>query len=438
MPTEPPAADLLAGRYQLGEVLGRGATGEVRAGWDHNLDRPVALKLLRADAGADLAARRRFEMEGRAAAALAHPNVVAVYDTGDPGCPGVPYIVMERLPGTTLKDAIGAGPLPVREVRSLAVQILSALEAAHRAGLVHRDIKPGNVLAAGPGVWKLGDFGIAKTLDAAPDQTSTGLVVGTPAYLAPERLYGRPATVATEVFAMGVVLYEALTGRRPFETSSDYPWSGALAGVPPVRVRAVRPEVDRALAAAVEKALHPDPSRRFASALAMVAALADAGPGRPSAWPERRPWRSGRRAGRSRARGGLVGLGAAVVGAGAAAAVAAVLVGSAAASPGTPKNTATADNTVPAAAVTGPAPAAAPAVSSGAVVTEAAATDTAAASVTGAAVPAPAAPASSAPPPAAVRPPVYAAAGHRASPHRAATPAAGPAHRRGGHGGHHR
>ena len=313
MPADRPTPEqLFGGRYELREVLGRGATSEVLAGWDRHLDRPVAVKLMRPDMASDPVLRRRFDMEARAAGRLSHPNVVTVYDTGDLGPASSPYIVMERLSGATLRDTISSGPLADAEGRELAVQMLAALAVAHRAGLVHRDIKPGNVLRAAPGHWKVADFGTAKALDSLNEETSTGLVVGTPAYLAPERLYGRPATVASDLFSVGVVLFEALTGSRPFETSSAYPWSGVLDGRGAAPLRSLRPDVDPVLAAVVERSLRLDPRDRYTSAAAMAAALvaprSDAvRPGRPARAAGMRP---------------LTRIGVALTGAGTAAAVA--------------------------------------------------------------------------------------------------------------------
>jgi serine/threonine protein kinase len=248
----------LADRYQLGEVIGRGGMAEVRAGHDLRLDRPVAVKLLRSDIAHQPGVRQRFESEARLAARLAHPNVVAVYDSGETP-EGVPFIVMERLPGSTLADRLRAGPLSEAEVRELARQVLSALQAAHCAGVMHRDVKPANILAAGGGIWKVGDFGIAKAvMDPGGDPTMTVALLGTPAYLAPERLHGAPATAASDIYSVGVVLYESLAGAKPLGT----PLLAARAGVDP------------ALAAAVERALAPVPDRRFASAAEMEAAIA--------------------------------------------------------------------------------------------------------------------------------------------------------------------
>ena len=253
------APSLIAGRYELGELLGSGGMSLVHAGTDRKLRRPIAIKLLRPEMAAREDVRNRFEAEARLAAVIAHPNAVAVYDTGEHA--GTPYIVMERLPGHTLADVIAQGPMEPERARRMARQILGALESAHLAGLVHRDVKPSNVLIAADGQVKLADFGIAKSL-AGPrgaDLTLTGQVVGTPAYLSPEQREGRTATPRSDVYAVGVVLYEALTGSKP--------------SLPPQPLASVRPDVDADLAAAVDRALSLDPAGRFASAGEMSVAL---------------------------------------------------------------------------------------------------------------------------------------------------------------------
>jgi len=265
----PAAVRLLGGRYEVGAVIGRGGMGEVRAGVDRRLGRAVAIKLLRADMAHQPAVRQRFEDEARLAARLAHPNVVAVFDTGEEA--GVPYLVMERLSGHTLADEIEAGPLDCDAVRSAGLQILDALRAAHAAGLVHRDVKPGNVLVCTPGWWKVGDFGIAKSLDVSdPTLTVAGVVLGTPAYLAPERLRGGPATIASDLYATGVVLYEALAGRRPLD--EDVPLV-ARPTATPIDLTDLRPDVPSSLATVVMRAIAPDPAQRYSSAAEMAKAL---------------------------------------------------------------------------------------------------------------------------------------------------------------------
>jgi len=261
----------LAGRYELGAVIGRGGMGEVRAGTDHRLGRPVAVKLLRADLADDPKIRARFEAEARSAARLSHPNVVGVFDTGEQD--GRPFIVMERLPGDTLADEIARGPLPPDAARHMAVQMLAALEVAHDAGLCHRDVKPGNVLRADGDVWKVADFGIAKSTEAAVDLTSTGGLIGTPAYLAPERIEGRPATPASDLYSAGVVLYETLSGRKPFEADTPLAVAQMVRDQLPEPLHALRPELDPALVDTIERAMDKDPARRFSNATDMARGL---------------------------------------------------------------------------------------------------------------------------------------------------------------------
>jgi serine/threonine-protein kinase len=260
---------VVGGRYRLGDVLGRGGMATVYDGVDERLGRPVAVKVLRAELAARPEVRERFDVEARAAALLCHPNVVAVYDSGADG--GGPWIVMERLPGETLADRLRAGPLAPAEACRVAADVLAALGAAHAAGVLHRDVKPGNILIAADGRAKVADFGIAKTAEAAfgGDVTITGTLLGTPAYLAPERIDGQPATPQSDLYAVGVVLYEALSGRRPF--AGDTPVATAYnvqhAEAPPLT------GVDPALAAAVAGAMSRDPALRPASAEAMAASL---------------------------------------------------------------------------------------------------------------------------------------------------------------------
>ena len=257
-----------AGRYDLGPVIGRGGMADVHAGRDGKLDRPVALKLLRPEFYVQPVVRSRFEAEARLSARLSHPNVVSVFDSGESD--GVPYIVMERLPGLTLADRLSEGPLPESEVRHIGTEVLAALSTAHAAGILHRDIKPANVLATGDGHWKVADFGIAKALEVDLGDATTGVVLGTPAYLAPERVLGSPATVASDVFSVGVILYEALAGRRPFERNG----AALLADGPPPPITGIRPEIDPVLAAAVDRSLAAEPSQRYWSAAEMAANIA--------------------------------------------------------------------------------------------------------------------------------------------------------------------
>ncbi|MEY2568607.1 MAG: hypothetical protein QOE35_3136 [Actinomycetota bacterium] len=246
---------------------------DVYDGFDERLSRPVAVKMLRAD----VVARHpevlaRFEAEARSAARLSHPNVVAVFDTGEDD--GVPYIVMERLPGQTLAQRVAEGPVDLAWLRRVAGDVLGALGAAHAAGMVHRDIKPGNILLAEDGCAKVADFGIAKSLEAAgPDLTGTNLLVGTPAYMAPERVAGEPATIQADLYSLGVVLYEAAGGRKPFTGATPVALAYAIRNGEAEPLPSLRPDVDPTMAAVVAQAMAPEPSSRFGSAAAMATAL---------------------------------------------------------------------------------------------------------------------------------------------------------------------
>jgi serine/threonine protein kinase len=272
----------VGGRYRIDALLGRGGMAEVYDGVDLRLQRPVAIKLLREDLAVQPQLRARFEREGRAAARLNHPAVVAIYDTGEED--GIPFLVMERLSGGTLADRMARGPLDQDWLRRVVVQILSALGAAHAAGVLHRDIKPGNVLLDADGTAKVADFGIAAIADPSTSRadpasdsgelmTAAGQVLGTPAYLAPERLEGAPATVQTDLYSVGVLLYEGLTGRQPFAGPTPLATAVAALSEPSVPIRRLRPDADPRLAGAAERAMSRRPDQRFGSAAEMSAAL---------------------------------------------------------------------------------------------------------------------------------------------------------------------
>ena len=275
---------IIAERYELGELLGRGGMGEVRAGQDLRLGRPVAVKLLRADMASQPSIRDRFEAEARSAASLVHPNVVLVLDTGEDR--GIAFIVMERLPGRSLADVLREAPLSIDAAGEMAMQVLGALGAAHSAGIIHRDIKPGNILAGEPAPpgqpaeWKVADFGIAKSLEmASADLTSTGMLIGTPAYLAPERLADVPASVASDIYAVGVVLYESLAGRRPFDAANPMALASLVSTGTPQPLGELRPDVTPAVVAVIARAMARHPASRFATAVEMAEALSTAGRG---------------------------------------------------------------------------------------------------------------------------------------------------------------
>ncbi|OMC31808.1 protein kinase [Mycobacterium sp. GA-1841] len=269
---------LLANRYELRGVVGRGGVAEVRDGWDTRLSRPVAIKLLHPGLATDVVMRRRFEDEARAAAALNHPNIVVVHDTGEHR--DTPFLVMERLPGPTLADEIATGPLSSDRVRWVLTDLLGALTAAHGAGILHRDIKPGNVLITDTGNAKLSDFGIAKTVGTA--HTQAGIVFGTPDYLSPQRITGQPASVSDDLYALGVLGYEALTGRRPFDRGNPIATMRAVVDEPALPLMMLRPDADPVLAQVLETAMSRDPAYRFPDAMAMRAALCGAPSARPA------------------------------------------------------------------------------------------------------------------------------------------------------------
>ncbi|MFN0028624.1 MAG: protein kinase domain-containing protein [Acidimicrobiales bacterium] len=262
-------ARIVGNRYRLGEVLGRGGMGEVLLAEDLQLRRSVAVKMLHAELLDHRDSRRRFEDEARAAARLTHPNVVGVYDIGEHR--GAPYLVMERMDGPSLAAVLTRGPLPAERVRRLGLDVLGALAAAHAEGIVHRDIKPSNVLLTSLGDAKLADFGAAKS-NRGSSHTVFGVVVGTPAYLAPERLAGEPASVSSDLYAVGVLLYEALSGRRPFSADSALRTLSEANWAELDRWYDGRP-AEANLAAVIEQALDPIPSGRYRSAEEMAHAL---------------------------------------------------------------------------------------------------------------------------------------------------------------------
>ncbi|MDP1792563.1 MAG: serine/threonine-protein kinase [Acidimicrobiales bacterium] len=262
--------EMLADRYQLGDIIGKGGMGEVRRAHDTRLGRDVAIKFLRPDLAAQEAVRLRFEDEARNAGQLTHPNVVTVYDSGEHN--GQPYIVMECLPGRSLRDEIAKGPLPESFATVVALDALGGLEAAHAAGIVHRDVAPSNILLTDDGRAKIADFGIAKAGEGL-NTTMAGQIVGTPAYLSPARLQGAPALPADDIYALGVTLYEAVTGARLFSGPTPLAVAQTILDEPPPRLREARADLSPGFAAAVDGAMARDASARITTAAAMRAAI---------------------------------------------------------------------------------------------------------------------------------------------------------------------
>jgi hypothetical protein len=266
----PVVGDLVAERYELEELVGSGGMSRVFRARDLLLDRLVALKILHEQYLADEGYVERFRREARAAAQLGHPNIVTVIDRGrSDGCE---YIVFEYVEGENLKQLLErTGPLPIRRALELAIQVGRALEFAHANGLVHRDVKPQNVLLA-EGRAKVTDFGIARSVDVH-GLTQTGTVLGTSDYIAPEQAQGLGASEQSDVYSLGVVLYEVLTGSPPFAGEGFLQVALRHVHDPVPSVLERRPDVPVRVASAVERALEKDPRRRFATMSDFVAEL---------------------------------------------------------------------------------------------------------------------------------------------------------------------
>ncbi len=266
--------ELIGDRYELGRQLGSGGMARVYLGHDRLLDRQVAIKVLSEPYASDPQFVERFRREASHAAGLNHPNIVAVYDRGE--VDGSYYIVMEYLAGPDLKQVIRSrAPLPALEAIDDAQQILAALGAAHRRDVIHRDVKPQNVLVAEDGHLKVTDFGIARA-GAETDMTEAGSVIGTAQYLSPEQARGDEVTAASDCYAVGIVLYEMLTGRVPFDGGPPVAVAMKQISDEPVSPRIVEPSVPRELEAVVLRSLAKRPSERYRTAEEMSRALAEA------------------------------------------------------------------------------------------------------------------------------------------------------------------
>ena len=267
------ADDLFADRYRLERRVGVGGMSTVQLAFDTRLERYLAVKLLAEHLAADDGFVQRFRREALAAARLVHPNVVQVYDFGTDHASGRHYIAMEYVEGQSGAELLREhGRLPASEVVELCGQACRGLDYAHRNGVVHRDVKPGNLLRNPEGIVKIADFGIAKAADDS-DITRVGSVIGTAAYLAPEQARGEPAGPPSDLYALGVVAYQLVSGRLPYQGNSLTDLARMQEEGPPTDVTQIVPDCPPALSAAIMRALVPDPERRYASAPDMERAL---------------------------------------------------------------------------------------------------------------------------------------------------------------------
>jgi hypothetical protein len=259
------------GHYEVQEVIGRGGMGVVLRAFDERLHRVVAIKVMAAELATSAAARRRFTREARAAAAITHDHVVTIHAVEEG--PGLPYLVMQYVAGVSLQDRLDrTGPLPLAEVLRIGMQVVGGLAAAHAQGLVHRDVKPANILLEnGVERVKLTDFGLARAADDA-SLTQSGAVAGTPSFMSPEQAEGKPVDHRSDLFSLGGVLYAMCTGRPPFRAGSSMGVLKRVCEDTPTPIREINPEVPDWLVAVVEKLHAKDPADRFPSA-AEVAGL---------------------------------------------------------------------------------------------------------------------------------------------------------------------
>ncbi|MGH9037912.1 MAG: protein kinase domain-containing protein, partial [Acidimicrobiia bacterium] len=258
---------VLGGRYRLRRELARGGMATVWEAEDKVLTRRVAIKVLHPHLAGDDGSRVRFRREAVAAAGLAHPHIVTTYDTGRDA--EVAYIVMELVEGITLARLLRAeGSLPLAKALDVAAQVADALACAHSHGIIHRDVKPSNILLRADGHVKVADFGIAKA-GAGTDLTRTGVVMGTAKYLSPEQVSGAPADAASDIYALGIVVYEMLCGTPPFVGDSDLTTALSRLTATPESLAERRPEVPPSLEAVVLRALARNPGARFRSAAEM-------------------------------------------------------------------------------------------------------------------------------------------------------------------------
>jgi serine/threonine protein kinase len=268
---------LAGGRYQLRDLLGEGGMASVHLAYDAVLDRQVAIKTLHTELGREQAFRERFRREAQAVAKLTHTNIVSVFDTGEDDVDGMttPYIVMEYVEGRPLgsvldEDLRQFGAMPADQALKVTADVLAALEISHEMGLVHRDIKPGNVMVTKRGVVKVMDFGIARAMQSGvTSMTQTGMVVGTPQYLSPEQALGRGVDARSDLYSVGIMLFQLVTGRLPFDADSPLAIAYAHVQEEPVAPSSINRALPPAVDALVARALKKNPNERFPTAVAM-------------------------------------------------------------------------------------------------------------------------------------------------------------------------
>ncbi|KZF02749.1 MAG: Stk1 family PASTA domain-containing Ser/Thr kinase [Rhodococcus sp. (in: high G+C Gram-positive bacteria)] len=263
----------LSSRYELGEILGFGGMSEVHLARDNRLDRDVAIKVLRADLARDPTFYLRFRREAQNAAALNHPAIVAVYDTGEAETEAgpLPFIVMEYVEGSTLRDIVrGEGPMAPRHAMEVIADVCAALDFSHRNGIVHRDVKPANVMINNAGAVKVMDFGIARAIaDSSSPMTQTAAVIGTAQYLSPEQARGEQVDARSDVYSLGCVLFEVLTGEPPFKGDSPVAVAYQHVREDPELPSRVNADVPRELDSIILKAMAKNPANRYQSAAEM-------------------------------------------------------------------------------------------------------------------------------------------------------------------------
>ncbi|MEV6834542.1 protein kinase [Streptomyces sp. NPDC051133] len=268
---------LAGGRYQLRDLLGEGGMASVHLAYDAVLDRQVAVKTLHTELGREQAFRERFRREAQAVAKLTHTNIVSVFDTGEDALQGMatPYIVMEYIEGRPLgsvleEDIRQYGAMPADRALKVTADVLAALEISHEMGLVHRDIKPGNVMMTKRGVVKVMDFGIARAMQSGvTSMTQTGMVVGTPQYLSPEQALGRGVDARSDLYSVGIMLFQLVTGRLPFDADSPLAIAYAHVQEEPVAPSSINRSLPPAVDALVARALKKNPNERFPTAESM-------------------------------------------------------------------------------------------------------------------------------------------------------------------------